>query len=122
MVDITEHLSESESAGDIAFLRAVEIGNVEQLEYLCRMYGVSFDLRLDTQDTYTAESCVEQGFGVMFYPEITWGKSHNDKNRFLRISDDGFYRDISAYVKKDKANDESILRVRDHLVRSFACK
>ena len=114
------------SVSEIACENIITVGEAENSTFVrnvaspCKKHGVPIEHHIDTQDLYTAESYVEEGFGVMFYPEMTWGKRSSAKMRFVRISDDGFYRDISAFIKKDKSSDESILRVKDHLISSFA--
>lgn len=124
----TDHpLAKREEIGisEVASERLITVGEAENstfvkiIEELCKRYGVTLDHRIDTQDLYTAESYVEEGFGVMFVPELTWGSLRSDKITLLRIRNEGFYRDISAFVKKDKAADESIIKVKDHLVRFF---
>ncbi len=116
---------EEVSVTEISSENVITVGEADNSTFvgivgeLCKKHGVRIEHHIDTQDLYTAESYVEEGFGVMFVPELTWGNLRSDRIRFLRITDDGFFRDISAYVKKEKNSDESIIKVKEHLVRSF---
>ncbi len=116
------------SVSEISSERIITVGRdqdssfVRTIEDLCAKAGVKLRYYVDTQDLYTAQSYVEEGFGVMFYPEITWGEMSSERIRFIQISDEGFYRDISAFVKNDRLSDDSIMKVKDHLVETFSEK
>lgn len=104
-------LKEVQDEEFISLLGTRQFRNV--CDKFCKYAGVVPNVIFESDNSTTVKDMIAAGFGVGFWPEISWGEIDKSKIKLLEITDPVCFRDIVVtckYNKEDNSNVEAFFQ------------
>ncbi|MCQ2513336.1 MAG: LysR family transcriptional regulator [Lachnospiraceae bacterium] len=90
----------------ISLLGSRQLRNI--CDKFCKYAGFAPNVIFESESSNTVKDMIAAGFGVGFWPEISWGEIDKSKIKLLEITDPVCYRDIVVTCKYNKADNSHV--------------